>query len=790
MSSRSLKVRILSLLGILLGLVSLAVLAAVWHSTTTHARQQLSQSLQLGEQVLRQALANRQTQLVNSVEVLTADFGFKQAVATADSATILSVLQNHGSRISADLMTLLSLDGKVIASTLSIDSSEQQSALDELLNRSVQDGAVATIIALDDALFQIILMPVRAPVPIAIAAIGFQIDQGLAEQLKSITLLEISFAMQNTRGETAQITTLSRDRDTHSYPLEGAMTQMRLPFLSPDYYAYRELLLNDSGAQQQVTVRLFASLDHAFAEFDKLQLEIIAITLLTLSLALLGGAIFSRRLTRPVFQLLNLTQDIASGNYNKSLSIDESVSELTELASAFKSMQQGIQEREDRITFQATHDPLTGSLNRQQLLAQFSQLITERASCHLAVVCMNIRDFRVVNETFGYAIGDECLKIIHRRLEEESANTLVNARVGADEFIAVVKVHGALDSIVERLKGLLEQTCPVESMTIPIAFNMGVADYPNHDQTAEGIVQKASIALDIARRDNLGIAHYRPGMEEDRTRRLQLLNALKQVLSQDNDQLRLNYQPKLSVARGEVLRAEALIRWIHPEQGFISPELFIPLAEQAGLIGRITDWVVARVIQDIRQWREEGFELQVAINLSAQDLSRPELLDAIHRQLLLHDLPTHALAFEITESAVMEDAEQAINLLNRFRESGFDLAIDDFGTGFSSLSQLKNMPVTELKIDRSFVMQLPARSDDQIIVRSTLELARNFQLEVVAEGVEDRETLDLLGQWGCEWAQGYFISKPIPSDQVVRWLTDFRQASRNNPLISAKSINA
>jgi len=384
----------------------------------------------------------------------------------------------------------------------------------------------------------------------------------------------------------------------------------------------------------------------------------------------------------------------------------------------------------------------------------------------------------VVNDSFGQWVGDQCLRMISERLLHIAHDFQLTARLVGDEFLLVLPAPEHCDITPDQVQQMLKAPYAVQDLDVTLDFVLGVALWPADADGAADLIQKASIALDMARRSQLAVAYYERKVEEMHRQRLTLLADLKQALAADDGQLRMYYQPKVCARTLKANRFEALIRWIHPEQGFIPPDKFIPLAEQAGLINNLTDWIVEAVIKQISLWQQQSFQAQVAVNLSAQDLSRANLLDHINRLLQLYGVTPDAVSFEITESEVMRDADKAIALLNTFRTQGFKLAIDDFGTGYSSLSQLKNMPVTELKIDRSFVMQLDKMEDDQIIVRSTIDLAHSFDLEIVAEGIENADALSLLQQWGVDWVQGYHFSRPLPAADVLPWVQSFSQQVR------------
>lgn len=757
--------------------ITLAFGFSVWFSTTQHVRAQIGSDLTVAGSVIGQLLQSREQQLTASAEVLTTDFGFKQAVATQDASTIKSVLLNHGARIGADLMMLVSLDGALIASNLSERpgsrrSTALQSAL--LVEQVLDNGPMTRLIHTNNRLYQTILLPIRAPVAIAVAMVGFEMDQALADELKALTLQDVTFLISEGEGLSHAVSTVPAEQVADIVSSAGQAGQaIELSFFKRSGYVSQAFEL-DQPHSDPIHVYLSASVDEAFRNFNVLQWEIIAIALIASVLAFIGSILAARHLAAPLSRLATTASDIASGDYRQEVKERSGIMEIQALASAFNSMQVDLAEREARIVHQAQHDPLTNLFNRQYIVTLLQEALNEAGTQPLAVMGLNILDFREVNDTFGHVVGDQCLQEIGARLMDLSLQTGVAARLGGDEFMVVLPVKGSVQETVKQLLKVLSQPCVLHSLEISLRFSVGVARVPEDSLDAADLMKKADIALDMARHDHREMAIYEPALEEAHLKRLTLLADLKAALISDDGQLRMYYQPKLNANNLEASRFEALIRWVHPEQGFVPPDLFIPFAEQAGLIGAITDWVVEAVITQIDRWQQQGFDAQVAINLSARDLSRPHLLELINRLLVRHQLPAHSIAFEITESEVMKDPQEARQLLCKFREQGFELSIDDFGTGYSSLSQLKHMPVTELKIDKSFVLQLAQLEDDQIIVQSTIHLAHSFNLKVVAEGVEDQASLDLLQQWGCDWIQGFYLSKPLPADQVLPWIRDYR----------------
>jgi diguanylate cyclase (GGDEF)-like protein len=447
-------------------------------------------------------------------------------------------------------------------------------------------------------------------------------------------------------------------------------------------------------------------------------------------------------------------------------------------------MQAAIAAREDQITFQSTHDALTGLPNRTRFLARVSHAIaaSKRLGAKNAgdgpavgMIVMDVDRFKDVNDTLGHHFGDQLLIEIGRRLAQTvSANDTV-ARLGGDEFavkFSAPDAHHANDVAV-RVGTAFDAPFVLGDLSIDVNASLGIALYPDHADDADTLMKRADIAMYEAKKNQSGTAVYEAGRDEHSLRRLSLMMELRQAIA--GDELELYYQPKIDLATARIVHAEALVRWNHPRHGVMRPDEFIPLAEQSGKIGLITKWVIRKAIAQCAAWRREGLDLTVAVNLSALDLFDSELPTFISGLLADAELPPAKLVLEITESAVMKDAAYAQKILADLKRRGLCLAIDDFGTGYSSLAHLKRLPVDELKIDKSFVLNLSeSAADDLVIVRSTIELGHNMGLVVIAEGVETAEAYAILERLGCDMAQGYHMSPPLAVAAIGEWLRTSR----------------
>jgi diguanylate cyclase (GGDEF)-like protein len=423
---------------------------------------------------------------------------------------------------------------------------------------------------------------------------------------------------------------------------------------------------------------------------------------------------------------------------------------------------------------QALHDALTGLPNRIVFHDRLGQALrhAEREREPLAVMIVDLDRFKEINDTLGHANGDELLRLVGPRLQAVLRARDTIARLSGDEFAVLLPGTGAVGSlkVAQALHEALETPFALERVSVASDASVGIALYPEHGADAETLLQRADVAMYMAKEERSGHAFYAPERDPYDPNRLALVSELRRAIS--DDELVLHYQPKIDLRTDEVSGVEALVRWNHPIRGLLPPMEFVPLAEHTGLMRPLTLWVLERALSQCRAWREEGIELRVAVNLAVLSLLDVQLGEDVARLLAKHEVPAHLLELEITESSVMTDPKRAIAKLEELSAMGVRLAIDDFGTGYSSLSYLRRLPVDQLKIDRSFVMKMEASSDDAVIVRSTIDLCRNLGLAVVAEGVETEHTFAQLRELGCDEAQGFLISRPVPADALTAWLAD------------------
>jgi len=770
-----LNLRIFKLVVGLIGLSTFAILIAQWYSTSDYASKQVMRDLDVAQSVVEQVFESREQLLFTASGVLTQDFGFKAALASRDRGTIESALSNQGDRIGADLMLALSLDGRVIGApgvaedidrNLNADAQISPVLSQALVDQVLSEGGASLLLVVGERIYQSILLVVEAPDPIAITVVAFEVDKALLSQIANITKLDIIFSAASEQGR-VEIGSLEPSEQ------RAALTAQNLQdddlgglFSDLSHYATTEFQYQQPDHATPVRIVLAGQLGTWYGAFKLLLSETFVIALVFTIIASALGLLLANNLSRPLAQLGERAQKIAAGDYQKSESLKAKSVEINRLEQAFDVMQDDIQEREQEIQHQASHDALTNLLNRDAI----GQVLLRRIESNISFQLVGVKaiGFREVNAAFGMQSGDTCIVSLAKRISDLGG---VAARINGSEILWCPNEVMDETQLLEIMQALGAPHMVGET-AIQIKLAVGVMTLPQDAESLDKIFSRLTAAIDVAAGEQVRLVSYTAGIEESRIRRFSLLTQLEKALADDSEELSLVYQPKLSLANGSIETAEALIRWNSETLGFVPPDDFIPVAEKAGLIEMVTRWVMRRAIRDVLRWREEGVHLKVAINLSVHDIANESLMTDIDESLKVQGLSPEVFAFEITESDLMSDPKEAIRLMQRFRDRGFDLAIDDFGTGYSSLAYLKTMPVSELKIDKSFVLNLVEDSEDRLIVRSIIDLAKRFELKVVAEGIENEQALVLLKSWGCDWAQGYHISRPVDPETLLSWLRE------------------
>ncbi|MCR4300641.1 MAG: EAL domain-containing protein [Sulfuricaulis sp.] len=528
------------------------------------------------------------------------------------------------------------------------------------------------------------------------------------------------------------------------------------------------------------------------------------VTLLVIAIALLA---LQNTTLRPLMALHEQLRSVRKDRTRLSESLTPTGTlEIKELAEDFNALSAELRDLHRMLERMAFTDTLTNLPNRSLFHERLQQCTAavRAVQSPFALFVMDLDRFKEVNDSFGHDIGDQLLKqvssrlngVLRRtdvfvRLDNETANKIGNeivARLGGDEFAAIVP--GITDDksavlIAQKFTNAMQQSFSIGNHRFNIGVSIGIVLYPQHGADPMTLLRQADVAMYQAKQGKCGYAFFDSVRDHHKLQLLSLERYLRHAIETGN--LELHFQPMVDIRTTKVSCVEALVRWRFPEMELTPPDRFIHIAEQCGLIQPLTRWVLNHAIEQCARWRKSGFPLDVAVNLSAMNLHEPDFVDYVMNTLLRWEVEPSWLSLEVTESAVMTDPDHALGVLSRLDTMGVRISIDDFGTGYSSLAYLKRLPVDEIKIDRSFVLDMKRDSNDAVIVRSTIDLAHNMSLRVVAEGVENPETLRLLTTLGCDIVQGFFVSRPLAYDDLIQWLGSSAWSAKQRPSVPASA---
>jgi diguanylate cyclase (GGDEF)-like protein len=795
----SLKNKIFLLLVSILLVVQAIAFWTLYNDNKNQEMAEINNRLTTANTIFTELFQRRLEYLAAFSNIAAQDYTLK-SMLDGRTRELLITLNNHRSRINSDLAMTISNHG-VITGQLQRISTDKKAVYQEGL-AALDDGSVkigseigtqfryqnwftsaqsSHIYQVDSALYQVNFSPVNDRNKIVgWLMFGFAIDQHLANEFKSITNLQTDFILKTnnnlelvasseannesnfTNHDNSSFTQLLNEQETRS-EAAGNLTK---------YIATYTVITEWGG--QELGVYMYSLRANIVSLLQEQWGQLLLLGLITLIISLASAYLIAASISKPINRLVEHAKAIASGNFKQTIQFKET-NEVGQLAHEFNNMQLALSQREDAITRLANYDLLTNLPNRNCLYEALVQLQDKR----FMLLHLNMSRLKDVNATLGYEVGDLVIKALAERLQaisvEQHVQLLVHLR--ADEFILIVDTIDVAEMSAQINKELEEIFC-FQGISLQMQVRIGIALYPEHTDDITKIEQMADTALHHTRTTRSLIQIYQPELDVNSVERLNLINDLRQAIS--TNQLELHFQPKLCLSTWKITHVEALVRWQHPKLGMIPPDNFIYIAEQTGHIEALTRWVLKATLIQSCEWKKLGLNLNIAVNISAENLKEPDFYDFVCNSLNFYQVSPTQITLEVTESSVVEDHESAIQLLGKFKKFGIKISIDDYGTGYSSLAQLKYLPVHELKIDKSFIQRIENDIDDQIIVRSTIDLAHNMGLNVVAEGIEDEFALSWLADYRCELAQGYFISHPKPASELTPWLMNppiFKQYS-------------
>lgn len=757
----------LSLIAVIL-LLSFFVVSATFQ---LFIERQSERQILTGRAFFEQILEIRGNDLISATKILAEDRGFKQTIGQADRTDVHTELKAYAAKANADIAMLLNLDGKIEGCTLPLEALPSQYPFPKIIENARLKRKDVSILPINGTAYHLALVPLLTPLPSGWLAMGYALNSQFLKRISQLNDMDISlYTQENSLGAIAS--TFPSTQLKNLTPLLSSTGLNSIDIIRMEdtsYFGTRFALPH--ATDTPIFALLQKSLQKRVEITQALHKQLGLIFLFSILLGILGTYFLAKGITQPIQSLIQAIKTMAKGGHAEPIIIRDG-DELSDLATEFNSMQAAIEQREKKIRHQAYYDQLTELPNRTYFLDKLTEAITSAKKNHekVFVVAMDLNRFKDINDTLGHKSGDTLLQLISDRLNALFKGQAFVARLGGDEFALLLNANQPDDliKIAKSAHKAINQPINMQNMNLDISASMGIAYFPEHGKEPVNILQRADIAMTAAKEEKTLYKFYDPTFDKHSVFRLSLMNELKAAVR--NDDLVLYYQPKVDLKTQKVVSVESLVRWIHPKHGIVSPTKFIPLAEQTGHIRYLTRWALHTAVKQAFEWQEANLAIRVAINISAVDLLDTKLVDEVREMLKKFPVRPDAIVLEVTESAILGDLESALDILHELRALGISLSIDDFGTGYSSMAQLKTLPVQELKIDQSFIRNLLSDSNDQIIVRSTIELAHNMSLNVVGEGIDDENTLAMLVKLDCDIAQGHYFSPPLSITDFSQWL--------------------
>ena len=757
-----------ALFGVAMLLVSLSVFTAINRAAELQVRDELTASGTVFDRVW----LLRSERLREGASLLSRDFGFREAVATRDDATIVSAMENLKRRFSIDRAFILGVDGRIIGADAAPMAADAARLTEAFFKADDPQG----VVILSGHPFQVMSAPVLSPDQIGWLVFAVRLDRTEMRALERLSAVPLKAEVLNRDAQGWRLDTPAKEAEHQT--LNGFIDRaLAMKMTTPD------MLDEPAGKSVALVKRLPAltedapavlllryPLSLALAPYRPLLAVVLLAALAGLTVVGWGSWALAKGITRPISEL-DAAAHLLQAGQDAYVEI-ETKDEIGRLAESFNTMATSIRDRERRITHLAMHDGETGLPNRLAL-ERVADGFSDLPEGQVYVAALGIQRFDHLRGAIGYALASQAMRMIGNRIGGLTPASGV-ARIANDMlgFVLIAESPEVAAQEAALLMVELEQPLKVGGDAIDVELNLGLAPL-RRDRGPGEVIERASIALDQARRSRSKVSFFDAEAYGDPASNLSLMSEMLAALQ--NGDIELHYQPKFDMRRRTISGAEALIRWRHPTRGMLAPDLFIPMAEETNHIRTLTEWVIKRAVTDQADFARAGHELEIAVNVSGRTLGEADFTAFVLEHAAL---ATGGLALEITETAVIENPEVALAMLDAFAAAGIGIAIDDFGTGLSSLAYLKRIPSRELKMDKSIVEGVTESQRDALIVRSTIDLAHSLGLKVTAEGVETNDCFSLLQAMGCDLAQGFLISRPLACAALLKFLDDEHAAER------------
>jgi diguanylate cyclase (GGDEF)-like protein len=767
----SLHVKIATLGAAMALVTALIIFAVVWNNLSKTVHNNITSGLTGASTSFERLLTDLQTDATDQVNLLLQNPAYLLAVNGDDIGAQQTAIQTISSSIDADFVALL--NGDMFSGVATSDPAiALPSDIVAQMTTSLNNGGSSFFYNLNGALYYFMTVPNSALNGSKRLLLAYEFDRERVQAISQALSINVAIVLNQKR---PQVITAIEQAVSAAQLQQWQLSDSYLALFNANVMLGSQTLytkgiplaaLNDRAA----TVYFTINADRVSTNFISLQSTIALISLFTVIIAILLGIYVARIIARPLNQLIDYTLSITQGDYTKELQLKNVSSEFTTLNTAFDTMRSAIKERELTIKNQTQTDALTGLVNRSYLKDIIEQRL--RSEQAFQAVGINIRGFRSINDVFGYEVGDAYLQLVAKRTRDLGG---IAARVTGGEIIWIPDTPYDIDQLLQ-LQTELQSNIVINGIAVNTRIVMGVLDCPRDACSPEDLFRRMNIVIDEAHSSKTFLLYYDVQQENRYLRRLSIVSALKAALDSNDGQLYLFYQPKVQLITNEystqahTVQLEALARWQHPKLGMISPDEFVGAAEQAGFIYSLTRWVLKTAVNDLLEFKRTEPSVKLAVNISADDVLDASLLPYLQTLLSDNNLSADAILLELTERVIVKNPETSIERLQTLKDAGFKIAIDDFGTGYSSLSYLAKLPIDILKIDKSFVIDLPQKPAQQAICKTILTLASNLHIDVVAEGIEDEQSMHILTTMGCKWGQGFYICKPMHKDKVPDWI--------------------
>lgn len=745
----------------------------IYWGVTTRAAETVRGEMEATAAAFQQIWALQESQLSQSASLLARDFGFRSAVATRDDPTVESALENLRGRLGVDVAFVLSTSGDMTG----VEVEALVRGGPTLATALFEQSAASGVAHFGGAAYQAVAVPVMAPELIGWVVFARELTEGELVRVTELAPIPITARLFFRQGSGRWLeparsgaTGLSEQMVSALEAGQGDGVAARIRDGEAGRVISAAVPIAPFLADRSAVLVLDFPLNDALAPYQSILLLMAMTALAGLVVLILATWTVARSLTRPIMALDAAASQLAAGHSVRVSSAGHD--EIGRLGHSFNDMAEQIVSRERAILHSARHDQESGLPNRLALLETLKTLHAQPGTGHF-VATIGIDRFHEIRNAIGYDLSARLLSEVAGNLAR--AEGVVLAGRIATSALAVIFEASSRDEAEIRAQGQIaaaSQPVSLDGSVVDINVSLGLADAgPDGAAGSLGPLELSSVALEQARATQRAFAFFDPELYGDPIAKLSLMSSMTRALGTDD--IYLAYQPKLDLRTGKVSAMEALLRWRHPEQGFIPPDMFVQLAEETGHIVPLTDWVIRQAIEDQARMRRAGHDVRLSVNVSGRLICDAEF---IARNLILIRQARAQLTFEITETAVIANPDKALAVMRDVREAGVLLSIDDYGAGLSNLSYLKSIPASELKIDKAFVLSLDSSRADALLVKSTIDLAHSLGMEVTAEGVENGEALAMLAAMGAEYAQGYHISRPQALDVILGWL-DAQQAA-------------